>query len=382
MDGLTPVGLTDVRFWCVALGVASLLAPLRRHPHRRWVFAAANLGFVAMALGHLALALLGGIAIFAGVLRLLSGGRHRALIVSLAVAGLGLFIVNKLPEVGQLAGVPLLHPLLRVVGFSYVILRMVEVLRAVQEGRHPAPGLADLLNYLMPFHMLAAGPIQAYDDHVAHGTRGDGLTLSAAMGAVDRIVLGLLKKFLLAGVLQDLFLTGFQSSGAYHIFEVQVYFLWIYLDFSAYSDIAIGIGRLIGVHTPENFDRPYLAADLGEFWRRWHMSLASFIMRNVYVPLQLSMLRQWGAQRQLHVASVAFTVSFLFCGMWHGLTWEWVGFGLLHGLGLTALNLRRAWLRQRHGARRASEMLRAPWRRAVGLVLTYEFVAFTVAWAF
>ena len=85
---------------------------------------------------------------------------------------------------------------------------------------------------------------------------------------------------------------------------MQLNYLWLYLDFSAYSDIAVGVGRLMGVATPENFNRPYLARNMIDFWERWHISLSLFIRRNMFIPIQLALMRRTDGRRPLLVASV------------------------------------------------------------------------------
>ncbi len=104
------------------------------------------------------------------------------------------------------------------------------------------------------------------------------------MYAFDRIASGLFKKYVLANLIKRLFLTDYRSAGLYVLLEVQLTFIWLYLDFSAYSDVAVGVGRLMGVATPENFNRPYLARNIIEFWERWHISLSQFIRRNIFIP--------------------------------------------------------------------------------------------------
>ena len=148
------------------------------------------------------------------------------------------------------------------------------------------------------------------------------------MIATERIANGLFKKYVLAQGLEALLLTGFHAHGAYTILEIQLTYLWLYLDFSAYSDIAVGIGRLIGVATPENFNRPYLARNVIDFWERWHISLSMFIRRNVFIPIQLTLMRRTSGRAPLWIASFAFVVSFLLCGLWHSLSWVWVAWGL------------------------------------------------------
>ena len=174
---------------------------------------------------------------------------------------LALFLIHKRPELIGEIGPARVNPILIAVGFSYVALRLFEVGRAVIEGRHPAPGLAATINYLLPFHMLAAGPIQSYDEFAAQPPCPPAPDLAAALRGIERIGLGMFKRFVLANAIELALLTNFRASGPYFLLELQVNYVWLFLDFSAYKgDVAAGRGEnLMGVATPENFDRPYLA---------------------------------------------------------------------------------------------------------------------------
>ncbi|MGH7136142.1 MAG: MBOAT family O-acyltransferase, partial [Pirellulales bacterium] len=231
---------------------------------------------------------------------------------------------------------------------------------------------------LVPFHMLAAGPIQAYADFAAQPAVPPPLTASDALRGIERIARGLFKKFVLATVARSLLTVGF-SAPSYLVFDILVFYFWLYLDFSGYSDISVGAGRLMGVATPENFNRPYVARNLIDFWERWHMSLSRFVYRNIFVPVQLSLLRRTGPDRALRCAAVAFTVSFLLCGLWHELNLPWLLWGALHAAGLITVNWYRFWL-QRHLSREA--LIRYRNHRGIRLVavaLTQLFAAATLS---
>jgi D-alanyl-lipoteichoic acid acyltransferase DltB (MBOAT superfamily) len=226
--------------------------------------------------------------------------------------------------------------------------------------------------------MIAAGPIQSYEDFLAGRQMSPALSVPAALGAVDRIVAGLFKKFVIAQSLERLFLTGFQSQGAYLFLEIQVYYVWLYLDFSAYSDIAVGLGQLLGISTPENFNKPLLARNPIEFWERWHISLSQWIRRNIFVPLQMAMLRRTGGQRVLLLTSVAFTISFLLCGLWHGVGWRWLGWGAIHAVALVACNLYRHVLTEKLGKKGLKQYLADRRIRVVATAMTFEYIAFSL----
>jgi D-alanyl-lipoteichoic acid acyltransferase DltB (MBOAT superfamily) len=430
MDQST-VDLYKPDFWWVLTVAVLTLTPIVSPVLRKWAWAALNLLFLGVLLGYpdpqrvgelvnrgdyydavrfigssrLA-AVCGGVVVAWVVLRAIARlqaiGWRRLSIVPLFLGGaavLGLFLLHKVRpetlhdydryrEMLDTAGltsarVQPLKSLLVAIGFSYVALRLVEALRLTYEGRHPAPDLPSTVNYLLPFHMLAAGPIQAYSEFVAQPAVPPPLTASDALRGIERIAQGLFKKYVLATIVFRSFMTTTFQASSYLFEDMMFFYLWVYLDFSAYSDITVGAGRLMGVATPENFNRPYLARNLIDFWDRWHMSLSRFIYRNIFIPVQLTLLRRTGPQKALRCASVAFLVSFLLCGLWHELNVRWLAWGLMHALGLITVNGYRFWL-QKHLSREALNRYRSRLDvRLAAILLTQVFVAcslFVASW--
>jgi D-alanyl-lipoteichoic acid acyltransferase DltB (MBOAT superfamily) len=368
------IDITSALFWLVVGAAAFLLAPIRHVTLRRAALAAVNLGFLYLVLNVWVAPVLAGLLALHAALGLIAAQRRALAAAGMAlfVAG-ALFLLHKLPGVSTRLGTGAVNPLLATVGFSYVFLRLIEILRKVWETRQ-TPDLIGLINYLLPFHMLAAGPIQAYDDYLAAPPLPPSLTPRMVLESVERVAQGLFKKFVLAYVLRQLFLTDFRSEGFLWFVELQVFFLWLYLDFSAYSDIAVGVGRLIGVATPENFNRPYLARNLVDFWDRWHISLSLFIRRNLFIPIQLSLLRA-RSRSPLLCANVAVGISFLLCGLWHGIGVNFLIWGLVHCVGLMVVNVYRHVLTKLLGPKGVKAYMADRRIRAVATVATFQFVA-------
>lgn len=192
-----------------------------------------------------------------------------------------------------------------------------------------------LLLFVSLFHQLVAGPIVRYQD-VAHDIEHRQITVDNFSQGISRFVLGLSKKVLLAntaGEISELFLQGnigeLPVLGAW--FGIALFALQIYYDFSGYSDMAIGLGRMFGFNYKENFNYPYIARSATDFWRRWHISLGSFFRDYVYIPL--------GGNRR-HLIRNLFIVWFL-TGLWHGASWNFVIWGLYYGL---LIAIERLWL--------------------------------------
>lgn len=186
--------------------------------------------------------------------------------------------------------------------------------------------------YLLLFPQLIAGPIIRYRD-LADQLAKRVVTLDDFADGVRRFIIGLAKKVLVANVVagpaDKMFALPFDQLSAGHAWlGIVCYTLQIYFDFSGYSDMAIGLGRMFGFRFPENFRWPYIADSVQAFWRRWHISLSTWFRDYLYVPLggnRVSPARTYG-----NLVAV-----FFLCGLWHGASWNFVIWGLFHGMFLS-----------------------------------------------
>jgi D-alanyl-lipoteichoic acid acyltransferase DltB (MBOAT superfamily) len=340
------------------------------------MLAALNLGFLAWAQRTFFLATLALLAVSYAAVWLVAKRPGHPYVAALACAVV-LFAGYKAPIFAPY--VPNgITAWLTTLGFSYAALRFVDELTTARD-RQQAPTFVEHVNYLLPFHMLAAGPIQRYEEFRAQPALPPPLTFSEATSAVERIVLGLFKKLVLAHLIERLFLTGFRSEGWYFVLEVQLFLPWLYLDFSSYSDIAVGVGRLLGVATPENFDRPYLARDMVEFWQRWHISLSEWIRRNVFMPVQMRLQRRERKLTPLASSAISLLLAFGLCGLWHMVSLRYAAWGLLHAVGVITANWWRTALQSRLGRAGYQAYRRRRLPRLLGIAITFEFVAWSLA---
>jgi D-alanyl-lipoteichoic acid acyltransferase DltB (MBOAT superfamily) len=370
------IQLNTLLFWFVCGAGVLAMAPLRSRPLRNAVMAAVNVFFLIMLLRWSALGVIVAIAAVHLILRY-AGSRRRGLVV-ISVLGATvatLFLIHKLPVVAANLSLDPLSRVLGLIGYSYVALRMIELLRAVFEQRHPPPAITSTINYLLPFHMLAAGPIQSYDDFVQQTGADIDPDARTILRGMERIAAGLFKKFVIAYAIQTVFLTNFEAGGMYRLVEIQLFFVWLFVDFSAYSDIAVGVGMLLGVATPENFNRPLLARNVIDFWERWHISLSLFIRRNIFIPLQMFFMRRTEGRMPLLSAAIAIVIAFALCGLWHGLTVGFLIWGLAQAVGLIVVRLYAQTLQARLGKARFKQYLASKWWRVAATVVTFEFEA-------
>jgi len=194
--------------------------------------------------------------------------------------------------------------------------------------------------YLLLFPQLIAGPIIRYRD-IADQLARRVVSIEDFAYGVRRFVLGLAKKVLIANVVagpaDKIFgMPAAELSTAHAWLGLVCYTLQIYFDFSGYSDMAIGLGRMFGFRFPENFRWPYVATSVTAFWRRWHISLSTWFRDYLYIPLGGN--RVSPARRYRNLVTV-----FFLCGLWHGASWNFVIWGLWHGSFLVAERLSAQW---------------------------------------
>ena len=231
-------------------------------------------------------------------------------------------------------------PVIRValpIGISFYTFQIISYVVDVWRGTVPAQkNLMDLAAYIAMFPQLIAGPIVRYADvrEQLNTRRTTGQDLAAGL---SRFVAGLSKKVLLANTLYALvtqFKAAEQRTVLFCWLYALAYVLHLYFDFSGYSDMAIGLGRIFGFRFPENFQYPYISRSVTEFWRRWHISLGTWFRDYVYIPLGGNRVPR--ARWVLNLA-----VVWALTGLWHGAAWNFVAWGLLFAVLLLAEKL---WL--------------------------------------
>ncbi len=236
----------------------------------------------------------------------------------------------------------LLHVALPI-GISFYTFQILSYVVDVHRGEVPAQkSFLKLGTYIAMFPQLIAGPIVRYAD-IAPQLDSRQTTLEDVSSGACRFVIGLSKKVLLANVLYEL-ITAFQQSRDLSVLYFWLYAvsfaLQLYFDFSGYSDMAIGLGRIFGFRFQENFNYPYISGSITEFWRRWHISLGSWFRDYVYIPLGGNRVSKAKWLRNI-------LVVWMLTGLWHGASWNFVLWGLGFAVLLVAEKLVYGRLLQR-----------------------------------
>lgn len=269
---------------------------------------------------------------------------------------------------------------LRWLGISYIAFRLIHVLRDKHTGRLPELSLPEFATYIVFFPALSAGPIDRAERFVKDLRNEFALTQHETLLAGQRIVIGLFKKFVIADALalialNDALATQVNSPGWMWI-HLYAYTLQIYFDFSGYTDVAIGIARLVGVKLPENFLAPYAKTNLTQFWNSWHITLTQWIRSYFFNPFN-RWIRGYKSLPAWTMMLLGQLATMIIIGLWHGVTWNFILWGAWHGLGLFLQNRWSNFAKTRINTTnpRAQTVLQVG-----GTLLTFHFVA--LGWVF
>ena len=233
------------------------------------------------------------------------------------------------------------------VGISYVTFRALDVIFSIHDGVLKSLSPSTWFGFVFFFPTISSGPIDRYrrfeKDWLKPRARAE--FLDDLDFAVARIFRGFLYKFIIAALISTYAIgplnrqSGPMATWAY----MYAYTFYLFFDFAGYSAFAIGVSRLFGIRSPENFDRPFLAKNIRDFWNRWHISLSFWFRDHIYMRFLLAATKgKWFANK--HAASyLGFFLSFGLMGVWHGPTWHYISYGLYHAALLSGYDVFARW---------------------------------------
>lgn len=315
---------------------------------RQWILLAASLLFYLSADPRLLL-LSGGSALwsFAAGIGMEKAGTKKEKRIWLAAAVLPVllvlfvfkyfnFFMDSIASVLALAGVSGSVPslsLLLPLGISYYTFKIIsynaDIFLGKREAEKGLSGCGAYLTYVLFFPQIVSGPIERSESFLEQIHAGPAYDAGLFAEGLQRIVLGLFKKMVIANRLSGYVDAVFAAPEAYPglacVMAAFFYSFQLYCDFSGYSDIAIGMGNLLGIRSRENFACPYFSRGIKEFWSRWHISLSSWLKDYIYIPLG-------GSRVSSFRHGVNVLATFLVSGLWHGASWTYVIWGGIHGV--------------------------------------------------
>jgi alginate O-acetyltransferase complex protein AlgI len=354
-------------FFAVVALLAVLYWAVPRSVWRRGLLLLASFAFLATFAGAYAAPLVAATVCTYWLAEIATQRRTKALLVAALLAPVALLLWTKWPTAAP-GGAWWVAPL----GVSYVTFQLLHYAVERYRGGTPPADLASFTRFSLFFPSLAAGPIKRYPNFTAQEQRAIRFDGERIAWGVFRIALGLAKKLVLAQSLEpmvaDFAQAGSLSASAWRLWlATYAYTFQIYFDFSGYTDVALGLALVFGYRIEENFNWPYLARNASDFWKRWHMSLSSWVRDYLFIPLGGSRVPEGRvALNTLAAMSVI--------GLWHGLQLNFLAWGLYHALGLLVFRWFTKW-RARARARSAGWV-----GRAAAVLLTFHFVA--IGWVF
>lgn len=281
-------------------------------------------------------------------------------------------------------------------GFSYLAFRLIHTLRDFQTKRLPAASMEEFSIYALFYPAITAGPIDRLPRFLSdlHATSqaeaipgkflaSKSLELEDSLQGGKRIFFGIFKKFVLADSLALIslnYVNAPQTTSTLWMWVLlYAYALRLYFDFSGYTDIAIGLGRLAGIRLPENFDRPYIKPNLTAFWNSWHITLAQWFRAYFFNPLTRYLRTNYRNAPTWTIILVGQLSTMILIGLWHGISWSFFAWGAWHGIGLFIHNRWIEWQRSR------TNLVETPpsWLKIstfLGSLVTFQFVTLGWVW--
>ena len=354
------------------------------------------------------------------VMRLLAGNRREAVLAVLNVAGVYFFLFNNSPEntafgfgiyLALIIGLYLVlkwfteknggwlaffAPLLALgvfrylpgslesafgkssipilVGISYLAFRCSRLVLEVRNGAVKKPDFLEYLNFAFFLPTMPVGPINSYANF-RRGFAPVPYEVPAGRAAL-RVLVGGVKFLFLSGLCNQLTYSELLRDGHPHSWmdlpvAMLCYYLYLYLNFSGFCDMAIGASGWIGIPVPENFESPFGARNVKEFWNRWHITLSFWMRDLVFVPLSKALVGRMGIPKANHAIALTIIVVFLLVGMWHGAGWNFAAYGAIHALGVVTNHYYTIFLKKRLGRDRFKAYNENRWIRGVAVGLTF-----------
>ena len=266
-----------------------------------------------------------------------------------------------------------------IIGLSYMAFRLSYIVLEIRNGAVAMPSFADYLGFAFFVPTIVIGPISTYAVH-SSSIESVGETTVPVGRSLLRIIVGATKFLFLANLANQLSYSGIFFDGKpHHLIDLGVamvfYYLYLYCNFSGFCDMGIGLAGLIGIKVKENFNNPFVARNVQEFWNRWHITLSEYTRDVIFAPVSKSLLKRLGPRYTNLSISVGIFCVFLTIGIWHGVGIMFIVFGLVHAVGVISNHFYKIWMKRLLGPARYKAYNANPIVNAVSVVLTFLYVA-------
>ncbi|MDY6934511.1 MAG: MBOAT family O-acyltransferase [Spirochaetota bacterium] len=281
----------------------------------------------------------------------------------------------------------LLDHKIELIGISYMMFKLIHMIIDLYQNQLSNIKLLYYANYQLGFFSLLAGPIQRYNDFYNYFNEIDktSFTKNEILSSWNRVLTGMFKMGLLSILALKLYqreAIGVISnvSSIKVIVHFMIYFysypIYVYLNFSGYCDIVIGCAQLIGLKLPENFNSPFIARNMVEFWNRWHITLSIWIRDYIFMNSYKWIAQKWNRHAK-NAGYILIFITFFIAGVWHGSTWNFIIFGLIHGFGVAVTRIYGDILKSLLGRSGLKNYYKNSAIRLIAIFITFNYVCFS-----
>ena len=280
-------------------------------------------------------------------------------------------------ELGRALGVTI-KGIPELVGLSYLAFRSSRLVLEVRNKAAKMPNVAEYLNFCFFLPTMPVGPINTYANY---RLGFDSIPLDFPVGrCLMRMLVGFVKFYFLGALCNQLTYSGLlQDDHPHHWIDLPVailfFYLYLYCNFSGFCDMAIGAAGLIGIPVPENFDNPFAARNVKDFWNRWHMTLSHYMRDVVFGPLSKYLAHRLGPKQVDQAIALTIVVVFLLIGIWHGAGWNFAAYGAVHAIAVVANLYYTIALKKWLGRDGFKAYNANPYIHAVAVVMTFCYCA-------
>jgi D-alanyl-lipoteichoic acid acyltransferase DltB (MBOAT superfamily) len=265
-------------------------------------------------------------------------------------------------------------------GLSYVTFRLGLLALEVRNRVVPCPSLAEYLGFTFMPLTLSVGPISAYSLFWRSLSKPVAPPIPVVL---PRFLKGATKYLLLGNLVNQLTYAGLLGDGHPHppvdvIVAILAYYLYLYLNFSGYCDMVVATAACCGIEIQENFDAPFTARNLQDFWKRWHMTLGIYLRDLVFSPLSKFIATKQGGRNIQHAVAISIFCVFLVIGVWHGVGWNFALYGAVHGVGVVTVHYYTQFLRKKLSRKAYQDYMANRFIKGAGIVLTQSFAALSL----
>jgi D-alanyl-lipoteichoic acid acyltransferase DltB (MBOAT superfamily) len=276
------------------------------------------------------------------------------------------------------------------VGISYLAFRASYLVLEVRNRTIKHPNFWQYLGFCFFLPTMPVGPINPYSNHARAfasgpyrndaGASASGPQAIASGRAALRLLVGFVKYTFLGGILNRLTYSGLLlDDHPHHWIDLPIailfYYLFLYCNFSGFCDVAIGAAGLMGIPVVENFNNPFAARNVKEFWNRWHITLSHWMRDVVFTPLTKYLVGVMGPKQVNNAVAIAIVVVFLLVGIWHGVGWNYAMFGAMHAFALVVNHYYVIWLKQRLGREKFKAYMVNKWIYSAAVAITFCYCA-------